>query len=159
MLPVPVEGPGPGTKKAEGVLDEQADGIVAAFAAIGGRDRGLLVGGSGLTGKTWQADRNHDQGPGVPGCSPGGPAGEVHHRVQVGRDLRGQGRLQPGRRDLHDDLVRRHDDRPWAVDDGGLPRGLDGHRVRCRAVDGHELRVANSELTITLTDHGTLQYK
>ncbi len=46
---------------------------------------------------------------------------ELHHRVQERRHVRGQGRLQPGQRQLHD-VGQRPDDRAGPVHARGVPR-------------------------------------
>ena len=120
--------------------------VAAACSSTGGGSAGASSpsaassAAAALTGKTWQLTALTTKVPAFQGVDPGRRPGEVHDRVQVGRDVLRQGRLQPGLRGLHVHGVRRHDDHARTVDDGHVPPGIDGQPVRRRAVDGRELQ-------------------
>ena len=57
---------------------------------------------TGLTGKVWQLTAITEKVPGVPGRRARCAAGELHAGVQSGRNVRREGRLQHGGRDVRD---------------------------------------------------------
>ena len=129
-----------------------AVGLAAALAACGSDNENQLV------GQALAADRDHREGPRVPGRHPARGAGQVRDHLQRRQHLQRDRGLQQDRGHLQDERRNGLTINPGISTLALCPEGSFGDLFVHGLTRAETYEIANETLTITLKDKGTMTF-